>query len=895
MITLRPYQETALNEIMNALVEKQNVLLQASTGAGKCLAPGTPVLLYDGTIKAVENVAAGDNLMGPDSRPRTVTSLAAGTEQMYKIVPVKGGPFTVNESHILSLVITGGTHGVNGPDGRMYQPGDIVSVSVADYLTSSKTFKHMAKGYRSDQVEFAPNNDSLPIPPYILGVWLGDGNSRNSEICNVDQEVIDEWHKYAESIGHQCKTLSVPGKAPIYRIKAPAVGLMSRGHKSNFMRAALKNLNLLCNKHIPQTYKTSSVKNRLELLAGIIDTDGFLSSGNYDLCLKHLALAEAVVFVARSLGLAAYIKSVKKTCVNNGAVGSYWRITISGHTDIIPCRVARRKAGPRSQKKNVLNFGFSVEPAGEGRYHGFELEGPDRRFLLGDFTITHNTVIFSEIIKRWMTAYPKMSIAVIAHRQELVSQAADKLFQVWPEGRNHVGVACASLGRVKTNRPVIIGSVQTLSASRRLARLADPVHMLIIDEAHHIPPIETGGQYHTLISHLREINPRMRVLGVTATPFRLNHGYIYGSECRKGCSNLFDALDHKIGLDDLTAAGYLAPRQEMEKSIGADLKSVRTSKGEYDSSDLNSLMIRSVYIQGAVEAYRKYGQDRNKVLVFAVSIEHAKLLAEEFSRSGYEACAVHSLMNKSARRSVLNRFDNGTLRILINVEILTEGWDSPRINAVLMCRPTQSPGLFVQMIGRGTRLAPDKKDLLVLDLVENYLRHGDPDNPIVEVPAVRAAKTKNKKTKRVCPLCGAMVPYTQPECPECHWSFGQGELMDTSEGDVVMAKVAGGSKDGQSRVLKWDAEGKVSFSGNYMLVLEAQCRPGGLVKHWMDIEGAASDYGRTKAQKLWYSLSGGQRPPATVREAEMRTSELKMPKRITLVRKNGYKNIKEFS
>lgn len=515
--------------------------------------------------------------------------------------------------------------------------------------------------------------------------------------------------------------------------------------------------------------------------------------------------------------------------------------------------------------------------------------------LLQASTGAGKTIIFSEIIKRWITQYPKMSIAVIAHRQELVAQAVDKLFQVWPEGRQYVSVACASLGKVKINRPVIIGSVQTLATNTRLSKLSNPIHLLIIDEAHRIPPVENGGQYHTLINHLRTINPKMRILGVTATPFRLNHGFIFGQECRAGQSNVFTSLDHKIGLDDLTSAGYLAPRKEMEKSLGADLKGVKISNGEYDTCDLSSLMTKNVYIKSAVETYQKYGEGRDKVLVFAVSIEHAKLLAEEFNRAGYEAEAIHSLMNKSLRKNILNRFDNGTLRVLVNVEILTEGWDSPRINAIMMCRPTQSPALFVQMIGRGTRLAPGKNDLLVLDLVENYARHGDPDNPVVDIPVAKTPKEEKKpKKEKECPACGNIIAYQAMECPECGWTFDPAELTDIGE-DVVLTKVGRNLKDGQSEVTTWNAEGKISFNGNYMLVLEATCKPGGIVKHWMDIEGAGSDYGQSKAQSLWMKLTNGGRPPVSVREAELRAKELKMPQRVTLVRQGGYKKIKEFS
>lgn len=518
--------------------------------------------------------------------------------------------------------------------------------------------------------------------------------------------------------------------------------------------------------------------------------------------------------------------------------------------------------------------------------------------LLQAATAAGKTCIFSELIKRWMTRYPKMNIMVLAHRQELVAQAADKLFQVWPEGRQYVSIACASLGQAKVNRPVIIGSVQTLSTSKRLAKLDKSINLLIIDEVHRLPHSEAGGQYYKLIDRLKENNPKLRILGVTATPYRLGHGYIYGDECREGRTNLFPALDHQIGLDDLTDAGYLAPRIELEKSMGADIKSVKLSSGEYNSVDLSSLMSRSVYIKSAVDAYKKYASDRDKVLVFAVSIEHAKLLAKEFAAAGYEAEAIHSKMLRQTRKSILNRFDHGALRVLINVEILTEGWDSPKVNAIMLCRPTTSPALFVQMIGRGTRLSPGKDNLLVLDLVDNYKAHGDPDHPMIDIPVAKTATAKKAPNlTKECPACGSIVESSNIVCPECGWEWDEASLTDANE-DVKMSKVGKKINDGKSEVLSWKAEGRVSFSGNYMLVLEAKCKPGGTIKHWMDIEGEGSDYGRGKAQTLWMKLSGITAPillPHSVREAELRAKELKMPGRVTIENKKGYKKIKELS
>lgn len=505
------------------------------------------------------------------------------------------------------------------------------------------------------------------------------------------------------------------------------------------------------------------------------------------------------------------------------------------------------------------------------------------RVLLQAATGAGKTIIFSEIIRRWMTEYPAMTIAVAAHRQELVTQARDKLLSVWPEGAFQLGLACAGAGRVETCRPVLIGSVQTLA--RRALR--QPIHLLIIDEAHRIPAVEAGGQYHSLIQRLTDLNVNLRVLGVTATPYRLGHGYIYGNECKPGRTNIFPELNFQISLDDLTAEGHLVPIRAREgASLGSELAKVKLTGGDYDTAELNSLLMRGVHIQSAVEAYEKYGEGRDKVLIFAASIEHAEKLADAFNQAGHQATAVHSQMADQARKRSLFDFDQGGLKVLVNVGILTEGWDSPRVNLIMMCRPTKAPALFVQMIGRGTRLHPGKEDLLVLDLAENYKNHGEPSDPVIRLPGHGGGAPPFK----VCPDCAALLAASTLRCRDCGHQW---EVRLVDEKVAPPMAFVQRTPAGQSRVIRLDAEGYVSQKGHYLLRLKILCRPGSEVYHFLDLEGAASAYGRQKARGLWWQLSGGKEPPRTVREAAARAGELKLPEFVTVIKKNGYKVLKE--
>ena len=370
-------------ETVRRLEKHRQIIAQIATGGGKCHRIGTPILMFDGAVKNVEDVKQGDQLMGPDSSPRNVLSTCSGSEMMYRITPTKGEPYVVNESHVLSLRITGlGKKCLNANE-KKYQTGDIVNISVSDYLKQSDTFKHCAKGWRTG-VEFSKKDQ--PVPPYILGIWLGDGSSNLTHLHTADFEVMNEWIRYSL----ERNDLKLSG---IYaRNNCFMLPLRGSDNGKNNLLNTLRELNVIGNKHIPFIYKTGSRNQRLEILAGLIDTDGYLHHNHYDIVFKQKALADDTAYLARSLGFAAYVKRCTKSIKSSGFSGEYYRIIISGDVDKIPCRVPRRKSSPRRQKKNVLNVGIKVEPVGIDNYYGFELDG-DHMYLMGDFTVTHNTTV----------------------------------------------------------------------------------------------------------------------------------------------------------------------------------------------------------------------------------------------------------------------------------------------------------------------------------------------------------------------------------------------------------------------------------------------------------------------------------------------------------------------
>jgi hypothetical protein len=381
--------EEEVAEVVNGSRKKTSALLYGSPGNGKCLGKGTPVMLHTGHIVKVEEIKVGDKLMGPDSKPRTVLSLANGKETMYQITPVKGDKYVVNESHILSLKMNSNV--------GVYKTGDIVNISVANYLAMSNNFKHHAKGWRSS-VDF-PNSE-VPLDPYFLGLWLGDGTRSNTSITTSDKEIVESIYQEARELGLIVSNIVPKGLAYTYAV---TTGRQGRGVK-NALLDILRNNDLLNNKHIPNVYKHNSREIRLAVMAGLMDTDGAWNHGGFDYVSVSEKLADDLVYLARSLGFAAYKNQCQKTCKNSkrdkNFVGTYYRVIISGDLSVVPVKLSRKKCAPRRQKKNVLHTGITVQKIGNGDYYGFELDG-DGLFLLGDFTVTHNTSLIKYLAAKY--------------------------------------------------------------------------------------------------------------------------------------------------------------------------------------------------------------------------------------------------------------------------------------------------------------------------------------------------------------------------------------------------------------------------------------------------------------------------------------------------------------
>ena len=375
------------------------------------------------------------------------------------------------------------------------------------------------------------------------------------------------------------------------------------------------------------------------------------------------------------------------------------------------------------------------------------------------------TIIFCTLIKELLQTSPYLRIAVLAHRRELAAQAQDKLLSIWPEAP--IGIACSSLSKKsELKNKVTIGTIQTLARQSKIT----PFNIIIIDEVHRLPTKEKDSQFGNFLKAMLDLNGGLQVLGVTATPYRLGHGYIFGKYCKTPWANWFDKLSYTIGISRLQEESFLSPYHYMisDSDLQHDLEGLSSSEfGDYRIDQLEKVVIRQQHLHSAVKTLMSHAADRKGIVIFCVSIPHAEMLRDELLKVGLSSASVHSEMTITERDNILKAFDDGELRILTNVNVLTEGWDSPRADCVMLCRPTLSTALYVQMVGRGLRRHPGKKDCLVLDLAGCFQRHGSIKTPIVRIDNEPIAPQEETSSERNCPECTEIIPLSSATCPYC--------------------------------------------------------------------------------------------------------------------------------
>ena len=720
MYKLRDYQQKASDAAVSFFNEKQtkasNAIMVLPTG---CHAKGTKILMYDGTLKNVEDVIVGDFIVGDDGTKREVLELHRGVDKMYEIAPIKGNPFIVNGGHILSLYKT--NEGKNYPSCK----SRVDEISVEEYITKSQNYKHLHKLRKPRFIDFGNELNSV-AEPYFLGLYLGDGCSINGiGITTQRTEVETFLYEFAERYKLKVRKSTKPDNlASSYNFSNIKVSRT----KPNPIMELLEKLGLKgltsAFKFIPLNYKTASLRDRLELLAGLLDTDSYYdeTKNDYEYCTKSEQLADDIIFLCRSLGFYCSVKGKK---VVKEQV--YYRMIITGDLNKIPTKVSIRQGKSRKQKKSVLVTGFSVKYIGQGPYYGFTIDG-NHLYCDGQFFIHHNSgksLIIADIASR-LEGYT----LVFQPSKEILEQNYKKLCSY---GILDCSIYSASFNSKQVSRITFA----TIGSVKSHPELFTQFRNVIIDECHLVNPKE--GMYRDFFKVVR-----CRVLGLTATPFRLSSSKNFGSMLKfitrtRPC--IFSRVIYHVQLSTLLDMGYLSKLNYYAMNpLGWDESNLKTNTTgadytdksvvkEYERIDFYGYLVHIV--QRLMNP--KSGVKRKGILVFTRFLKEA----ENLTRS-IPGCAIVSGSTPAKEREyILEAFKRGDIPVVANVGVLTTGFDYPELDTIVMARPTMSLALWYQIVGRAIRPHPSKSEGWIVDLCGNIKRFGEVKDLKLEDPAGR--------------------------------------------------------------------------------------------------------------------------------------------------------------
>ena len=477
------------------------------------------------------------------------------------------------------------------------------------------------------------------------------------------------------------------------------------------------------------------------------------------------------------------------------------------------------------------------------------------------------SLVMPAFIEGVLKAWPDQRILIVTHVRELIAQNHAEMIALWPEAP--AGIYSVGLGKREAQARVLFAGIQSI---HRRAHEVGHTDLVLIDEAHLIPG-NTSTMYRRFLDRLAQINPALKVIGLTATPFRTDSGMLH-----EGKSALFTDIAFEAPVRELIDQGYLSPLVSKQPATQLDVSKVGTRAGDFIARDLAAAVDQDAITRAAVAEIIDYGKDRKSWLAFCSGVDHARHVAEEFQHRGFSCHTIFGDTPKDERDAIIAAFKRGEIRALASMGVLTTGFNAPGVDLIALLRPTKSAGLYVQMVGRGTRLAPSKENCLVLDFAGNVRRHGPID--LVRPKRPGEAGGGDAPTK-VCPMCDSIVALSSTECPDCGYEFPARE--------VKIAPTAAALPILSPKAPQWLPVHGVSYSrhdklgGLPSLKVTYNC---GLKSYseWVCIEHQG--YARQKASDWWRKRAPGLPVPLCIDEAILQAGELARPSAIS-VRPSG--------
>jgi DNA repair protein RadD len=472
-------------------------------------------------------------------------------------------------------------------------------------------------------------------------------------------------------------------------------------------------------------------------------------------------------------------------------------------------------------------------------------------------TGTGKSVVIGEFARQLIGAEPSLRILMLVHVRELIEQNAMALLRIWPDAP--LGIYSAGLGRREADAQIVYASIN--SVYRLDAETLGRRDIVLIDEAHRVP-LTGEGMYRRVLETLRGSAPNLRVAGFTATAYRLDSGRLDEGEGR-----LFDRVIFSYGIGDGVRDGWLSPLVSKAAATEIDVSGVARRGGEFVPGELEDAADQDEIVEAAADEIVERGADRKSWLVFCSGVRHAGHVRDALRARGIICETVIGEMPDDERDRHIAGFRRGAIRCLTNVNVLTTGFDVEHIDMIAMLRPTLSTGLYVQMLGRGTRKAEGKINCEVLDFAGNVRRHGPVDCVSVRGAHDGAVRIDSVRAK-VCPGCDSYVPPGTMTCPDCGYEWPAPKPRHAPIPDIVPV---------MGREPIWFDVQRTT----YRLHLKPGSRPTLRAIHSCGSEDVSEflalehgGYVRLHAARWWRAMGGGEPVPSTVETALDRVDEL---------------------
>ena len=428
------------------------------------------------------------------------------------------------------------------------------------------------------------------------------------------------------------------------------------------------------------------------------------------------------------------------------------------------------------------------------------------------------SIIVAAICQDALKVFNMKKVIMLVHVKELIEQNAEKMRLLWPGAP--LGIYSAGVGRRETDEPITFAGIQSVN---KKADIFGHVDLVIIDECH-LCSHKEGGGYRSFIGSLLRVNPDLRVIGLSASPYRLGHGLITEKPA------IFDDIIKPISIKELIEQGYLSILRSKGTLAQIDVSGVGKRGGEYIEAELQDKVDQKDQNARIVSEVIAKAGDRKTWLFFCAGVKHAEHVAEELRLQGIPAECLTGATSKAEREGIIHRLRSGSLRALTNANVLTTGFDCPDIDLVVLMRPTMSPGLYIQQVGRGMRLKSHTDHCLVLDFAGVVAMHG----PVTMVqPPKKGGSGKGEAPVKLCPLCFEICHTSVRVCTSCGTAFPPPQKKELFlHDDCIMgienshALITGWSwqvhmtnKQIECLLIKYNVQGRKTPIVEYLLVL----------------------------------------------------------------------------